>query len=153
MGRYRNTKLAHGTRNSPQLTFENTKHESKVNELEKIYNKKFIALNLDYANSKEKIINYLLNINNKKGKDKANFFNILGFDNKNPDKFFQVIKNAINKKIPFSIENTKYGEVLRFKEKIRGNKNKDYNVIIVIQKDYGKDYYRIITIYPGKKEK
>lgn len=49
---------------------------------------------------------------------------------------------------------TKYGRVLEFHEKIKliSGEYKEVNIVVSIQKDHEAKKYRIITIYPRKKE-
>ena len=64
------------------------------------------------------------------------------------------ISDAINNKYPDEIENTKFGTKYTFRIEIKG-KNGRYEfaiVIIVVQNDNGKTTWRIITLYPGKKD-
>ena len=65
------------------------------------------------------------------------------------------LAEAIDKKIPSKVTRTQYGIVCEFREKIKGVNGKyEYaNIIASIQKDDGKEKYRILTVYPGKKEK
>ena len=159
MGRYYNSGIGKGIGTSPQTTLQNQVYENKVKEIEENKN-----LNLDtfdinkfsYSDSQAKIENYLLNLENEKGKSKAKFFiEILGYSKNNPKEFFDNISNALNGKKPTRIENTNYGEVREFHEKIKGLNGKyGYaNIVVVVQKDNGKVTYRIITAYPDKKEK
>ena len=159
MGRYYNSVIGKGIGTSPQTTLQNQVYENKVKEIEENKN-----LNLDtfdinkfsYSDSQAKIENYLLNLENEKGKSKAKFFiEILGYSKNNPKEFFDNISNALDGKKPTRIENTNYGEVREFHEKIKGLNGKyGYaNIVVVVQKDNGKVTYRIITAYPDKKEK
>ena len=159
MGRYYNSGIGKGIGTSPQTTLQNQVYENKVKEIEENKN-----LNLDtfdinkfsYSDSQAKIENYLLNLENEKGKSKAKFFiEILGYSKNNPKEFFDNISNALDGKKPTRIENTNYGEVREFHEKIKGLNGKyGYaNIVVVVQKDNGKVTYRIITAYPDKKEK
>lgn len=49
---------------------------------------------------------------------------------------------------------TKYGRILEFHEKIKliSGEYKEVNIVVSIQKDHEAEKYRIITIYPRKKE-
>jgi hypothetical protein len=170
MGRYYNSGIGKGVGTSPQTTFENQEYENKVKEIEEnnkneneektntsnLNNDKFDINKFSYSDSQTKIENYLLNLENEKGKSKAKFFiEDLGYSKNNPKEFFDNISNALVGKKPTRIENTNFGEVREFHEKIKGLNGKyEYaNIVVIVQKDNGKVTYRIITAYPDKKEK
>ena len=155
MGRTHNSHLGVGTGISTQGSFEQGNVDSKIIELQKNYNS-FNSSSLSYEESKNKIANYLLDLNNQKGKSKAKFFiEVLGYSSSNPKEFFDNLSKAIDGKIPLKVKYTEYGEVLEFHEKIEGTNGriKYANIIIIVQKDNGKTNYRIITAYPDKKER
>ena len=159
MGRYYNSRIGKGIGTSAQTTLENQEYESKVKEIEenkKLNSEKFDINKFSYGDSQAKIENYLLNLENEKGRSKAKFFiEILGYSKNNPREFFDNISNALDGKKPARIENTSFGEVREFHEKIKGLNGKyEYaNIVVIVQKDNRKVTYRIITAYPDKKEK
>ena len=79
----------------------------------------------------------------------------MGYSKSNSKEFYDNLAEAIDKKIPSKVTRTQYGIVCEFREKIKGVNGKyEYaNIIASIQKDDGKEKYRILTVYPGKKEK
>ncbi|MDY4787827.1 MAG: hypothetical protein SO253_00750 [Bacilli bacterium] len=158
MGRYKNSGLAHGTIGSPQGSIEQNNYKNKVEELNEIHEisiSKFNKNNLDYSLSKTKIENYILDINHPKGGSKAKFFvETLGYSKNNPKQFYDNLSDAIDNKVPKKVIKTVYGIVCEFHEKIKGINGKYVyaNIIASVQKDNDKCKYRIITVYPDKKE-
>ncbi len=154
-----NSGLAHGTSGSSQMTMENTELEARSKELElinKIASTEFKKSDFSYDLSKRKIETYILNTEHPKGGTKAKFFiETLGYSKGNPKEFYDNLAEAIDKKIPSKVTRTQYGIVCEFREKLKGVNGKyEYaNIIASIQKDDGKEKYRILTVYPGKKEK
>ncbi len=172
MGRYKNAGIGVGIGTSPQTALENNEYENKVHALEGKLSKlkakqetkksktedtkSLNESNFPFEESKNKIDNYLLNTENEQGQSKARFFiEVLGYSKSNGKQLFDNLVNAIKDKVPTRIENTKFGEVREFHEKIKAINGKyEYaNIVIVVQKDNGKTTYRFITAYPDKKEK
>lgn len=106
--------------------------------------------------SKKKTEGYLLNENHPSGGSKAKFMkDVLGYTKKDSKLFHENIVNAIKGKIPSQTEETNYGIKHKYKVSLVG-KNGDSvsaNVVAVIQKDNGRTTYKIVTVYPNKKEK
>lgn len=154
-----NSGLAHGTSGSSQMTMENTELAVKSRELElinKIASTEFNKSDFSYDLSKRKIETYILNTAHPRDGTKAKFFiETLGYSKSNSKEFYDNLAEAIDKKIPSKVTRTQYGIVCEFREKIKGVNGKyEYaNIIASIQKDDGKEKYRILTVYPGKKEK
>ncbi len=166
MGRYKNSCIGKGIGTSPQLSLENQEYENKIFEIEEkkslsdyknvnnISNNGFDIKLMTFEENKNKIENYLLNLNNEKGKSKAKFFiEVLGYSNNNSKQFYDNLIDSIKNKIAIKIVKTEYGEVREFHEKIKSISGKyEYaNIVIVVQKDNGKTSYRFITAYPDKK--
>ncbi len=97
-----------------------------------------------------------MNLNHKKGASKAKFLkDVLGYKLGDGEILHEVILKAIKDTKPYYIEKTKYGIKYKFKAKIKSD-NESYcevNVVVVVQKDNGKLVWRIVTLYPGKKER
>lgn len=162
MGKSRNSYIVYGTRGNGQYGLSQWNAEKKAkelaetNKLKSVDNKKFDASKLSYLKSKDKLENYLLNLEHKKGGPKAKFFiETLGYTKNNSKQFYEAVKESIDGKNPFKISKTEFGLKYEFHEKIKGRNGKEIeaNVIVIIQKDNGKRVYRIISAYPGKKEK
>ncbi len=103
-----------------------------------------------------KITKYLLNENHLIGGSKAKFFkNVLGYDSSDGKKFHKNVVLAILNKTPIKSENTKFGLKQTFKTKLIGKNNKEVvaNIVVVIQKDFKRTTYKIVTVYPDKKER
>lgn len=103
-----------------------------------------------------KFKNYLLNENHPTGGAKAKFFkDVLGYTLEDSKKFYKNIVSSILNKSPQKSEKTDYGLKHTFKTKLISNNNKEIsaNVVVVIQKDNGNSKYKIVTVYPDKKEK
>lgn len=148
MGKTNNSGLAHGTGGSPQGTIEQGNLANKVNELNAS-----IKYNIIY--DKNKMDNYLLNINHSEGGSKAKYLHdVLGYSKEDSSLLHSNIVESLVGKKPYSIETTTFGEKLKFRTELKGKDGKYYsaNVVVVIQKDNGRTHYRIITLYPGKKE-
>lgn len=119
-------------------------------------NKVFDSKYFGYQESKSKYENYLLDINHPTGGSKAKFLkDTLGYGKGDGKALHQAIGEAIDGKIPNSVEKTKYGTKFKFKTTIKGKDGAYHqaNVAVVVQNDNGKDTWRLITITPGKKDK
>jgi hypothetical protein len=154
MGRTHNSHLGVGTGTSTQGSFEQGNVDNKIDELNEKY-AVFDSNNLSYKDSEKKYKDYLLNLKSVQGGPKAKFFKeTLGYSNEDSEKFHNAVCEAINGKIPDSIDVTEFGIKYTFKTIIKGNNGKYYsaNVKIVVQKDKGKTTWRIITIIPDDKD-
>ena len=62
---------------------------------------------------------------------------------------------AINGTKPVSTEKTPYGIKAEFHTTIKGKDGTfhDAKVVVIVQNDNGKTTWRLITLYPGKKDK
>lgn len=162
MGKSKNSHIVYGTKGNPQYKLSQWNAEKKVKELAErnkqkpLEEIKFDGTKLSYLKSKDKLENYLLNLEHKKGGPKAKFFiEKLGYTKNNYKQFYEAVKESIDGKTPFKISKTEFGLKYEFHEKIKGVNGKEIeaNVIVITQKDNGKRVYRIISAYPGKKEK
>ncbi len=98
----------------------------------------------------------MLNSEHPIGGAKAKFFKeTLGYSDGDSEKLHKAICEAVNNKIPNKVEITLYGIKSKFEVKLNGSNEKygSANVVVVIQSDYGKSEWRIITIIPGEKDK
>lgn len=148
MGKNKNIGIGRGTSGSPQTSIEQSNLESKVKDLSKS-----MKYNIDY--DKNKLENYLLNPSHSEGSSKAKFLKeTLGYSKGDSLILHTNIVSSIDGITPYSTEETNYGKKLKFKTKLRGKDGSYHaaNVVVVIQNDKGKINYRIITLYPGKKE-
>ena len=103
--------------------------------------------------SPSKMENYLLNLDSDKGKSKAQFLkDVLGYNKGDGKKLHNALIDAIGGKEPSKVTKTDYGVKYEYDVKIGGKNGTTAKVIVVYQQDNDKDKYRIITLYPGKKE-
>ncbi len=171
MGRYRNSGIGKGIGTSPQLSLENQEYENKVKEIEegletKKENKDKTNIKIDietinednfpFEVSENKYDKYLFVLDHEVGGTKAVFLkDVLGYTIGDGKKLHYAILNAIKGIKPNVIEQTEFGIKYKFKTKIKCNNEFccDANVVVVVQKDNGKIVWRIITVFPGKKER
>ena len=176
MGRIRNAGLGVGTSGSPQCDIMQETVDNKIEELisdiklndikqetvnvkiDELTNniKHFDSSKFDYDTSESKYDGYLFKLDHSDGGPKAKFLKeVLGYETGDGKLLHQEIGNAINNKYPDNIESTDFGVKYTFYTKIKG-KNGIYeyaNVIVVVQNDNDKTTWRLITLYPGKKDK
>ena len=99
---------------------------------------------------------YLLNTEHPQGGSKAKFMkDVLGYSQSDSHIFHKNVVDAITNKTPEKTVNTPYGLRHTYHTELigkNGNKVKA-NVVVVIQKDNGRTTYKIVTVYPDKKEK
>lgn len=115
-----------------------------------------IAKSGDVRYSKKKTEGYLLNTSHPVGGPKAKFMHdVLGYSNSDGKVFHQHVVEAIQGKKPDKTEKTPYGIKHTFHAKLTGKNGKavSANVVVVIQKDNGRKTFKIVTVYPDKKEK
>jgi len=106
--------------------------------------------------SKKKTEGYLLNTEHKVGGSKAKFMKeVLGYDKKDSKLFHKNVVAAIIGKKPNDTKTTEFGLKHTYNVKLIGKSGKSVkaNVTIVIQKDKGRKTYKLVTVYPDKKEK
>ncbi len=110
----------------------------------------------DVRYSQKKTEGYLLNPNHPVGGSKAKFWHdVLGYAKSDGKLFHQHVVESIKGKKPNTTEKTEYGTKLTFNTKLMGKDGKSVsaNVVVVVQKDNGRKTYKIVTVYPDKKEK
>lgn len=110
----------------------------------------------DVRYSQKKTKGYLLNTEHPQGGSKARFMkDVLGYSQSDSHIFHKNVVNAITNKTPEKTVNTPYGLRHTYRTELigkNGNKVKA-NVVVVIQKDNGRTTYKIVTVYPDKKER
>ncbi len=166
MGRMRNVKVNTGVKGSPQMSLYEFATESAISNIQSNQSKNkpnyeivaengtYIANNLKYDGNKMEV--YLLNLNHPKGCSKAKFLSeTLGYNKGDGVILHNNIKNALVGKEPTKITKTPSGLKQEYDVKLiaKNGSAKTAKVVAIVQKDNGKSVYRIITIYPGKKEK
>ena len=69
--------------------------------------------------------------------------------------FHNNVVSAIKDKVPSKTETTQYGTKHTYRTKLIGKNGSEIsaNIVVVIQKDNGRTTYKIVTVYPDKKEK
>lgn len=106
--------------------------------------------------SKRKTEGYLLNPNHPVGGAKAKFMkDVLGYSQNDSKLFHKNIVASIIGKNPTKTEVTSFGLKHTYNIKLIGKDSESIsaNVVVVIQKDNGRITYKIVTVYPDKKEK
>ena len=109
-----------------------------------------------YEESEPKYDGYLLDANHPIGGSKAKFLKeTLGYGKGDGKALHSAISDAIDGKVPNSVEETKYGTKYKFDTTIKGKDGAYHhaNVTVVVQNDHGKTTWRLITVTPGKKDK
>ncbi len=172
MGRYKNAGIGVGIGTSPQTALENNEYENKVHALEGKLSKlkakqetkksktedtkSLNESNFPFEESKNKYDKYLFDLNHIKGQSKAKFLkDVLGYKLGDGEVLHKAILDGIANKKPDSIEQTVHGLKYTFNTSIKGLDGNFHqaNVVIVVQQDNGKGIWKLITLYPGKKEK
>ena len=109
----------------------------------------------DVRYSKKKTEGYLLNPNHPVGGTKAKFMReVLGYSQADSHLFHKNVAASLVGKNPSKTETTPFGIKHTYHTKVIG-KNGDAiraKVVVVIQKDNGRTTYKIVTVYPDKKE-
>ena len=98
----------------------------------------------------------MLNINHPQGGPKAVFMrDVLGYTAKDSKTFHDNVVNAIINREPSKTVETQYGLKHTYQTTLNGKngKNINANIVVVVQKDAKRVTYKIITVYPDKKEK
>ncbi len=117
--------------------------------------KKPVTIQSAVRYSKKKMEGYLLNSEHPKGAAKAKFMKeVLGYDKSDSHLFHKNVVSSIMGKSPIKTEQTKFGTKHTFKTKLisKNGSSVTANVVVVIQKDNGRITYKIVTVYPDKKE-
>ena len=109
----------------------------------------------DVRYNKKKTQGYLLNPEHPTGASKAKFMrDVLGYKQSDAKLFHKNVVSSIIGKLPSKTEETPYGTKLTFHTKLKGNNGKQVhaNIVVVIQKDKGRKTFKVVTVYPDKKE-
>ncbi len=109
----------------------------------------------DVRYSKKKVEGYLLNENHPVGGPKAKFMHdVLGYSQSDGKLFHQNVVSAITDVAPTKTVETQYGVKHTYHVYLvgKGGNEVSANVVVVIQKDKGRKTYKIVTVYPDKKE-
>lgn len=109
----------------------------------------------DVRYSKKKTEGYLLNPNHPIGASKAKFMKeILGYSQEDSRLFHKNVVSAIIGKTTTKSEQTQYGIKHTYNIVLQGKNDKSIsaNIVVVIQKDNKRTTYKIVTVYPDKKE-
>ena len=110
----------------------------------------------DVRYSAKKTQGYLLNTNHPKGGSKAKFMrDVLGYTTSDSKMFHNNVVNSIINREPTKTVQTKYGLKHTYHTTLIGKdcKSVSANVVAVVQKDNKRVTYKIVTVYPDKKEK
>lgn len=109
----------------------------------------------DVRYSKKKTEGYLLNLNHPVGGPKAKFMkDILGYTQSDGMLFHKNVVSSIMGKQPTKTETTPFGTKHTYHTTLIGRDGKavSANVVVVIQKDNGRVTYKVVRVYPDKKE-
>ncbi|MBR4395943.1 MAG: hypothetical protein IKT01_06095 [Eubacteriaceae bacterium] len=109
----------------------------------------------DLRYNRKKTEGYLLNKEHPQGGPKAKFMeDVLGYSKSDSILFHKSIVESIIGKNPNKTQQTKFGLKHTYNTIVKGKngKNTSANVVVVIQKDNNRTTYKIITVYPDRKE-
>ena len=110
----------------------------------------------DVRYSAKKTQGYLLNTNHPKGGSKAKFMrDVLGYTTSDSKIFHNNVVNSIINREPTKTLQTQYGFKHTYHTTLIGKDGKSVSadVVAVVQKDNKRVTYKIVTVYPDKKEK
>ena len=110
----------------------------------------------DVRYSAKKTQGYLLNTNHPKGGSKAKFMrDVLGYTTSDSKMFHNKVVNSIINREPTKTVQTQYRLKHTYHTTLIGKDGKSVsaNVVAVVQKDNKRVTYKIVTVYPDKKEK
>ena len=101
----------------------------------------------DVRYSHKKTVDYLLNPNHPQGGSKAKF-------KKDAKLFHKNVVSAIQGKTPDKTTTSQYGTKHTYNTELisKSGAKVKANVVVVIQRDNGRTTYKIVTVYPGKKD-
>lgn len=114
-----------------------------------------VKLLKDVRYSKKKTEGYLLNSNHPKGASKAKFMkDVLEYSLSDSKLFHKNIVESVIGRIPDKTELTTFGIKHTYKTTLIGKTDKSVsaNVVVVIQRDNNRATYKIVTVYPDRKE-
>jgi len=109
----------------------------------------------DVRYSKKKTEGYLLNPNHPVGGAKAKFMKeVLGYRQSDGKLFHKNVVAAITGKQPTKTETTPFGTKHTYHTTLIGRNGKEVsaNIVVVIQRDNNRVTYKVVTVYPDKKE-
>lgn len=109
----------------------------------------------DLRYSRKKTEGYLLNKNHPQGGSKAKFMEeVLGYSKTDSKRFHKSIVESIIGKTPNKTQQTQFGLKHTYNTIVKGKNGKytSANVVVVIQKDNNRTTYKIITVYPDRKD-
>ncbi len=109
----------------------------------------------DLRYSRKKTEGYLLNKDHPQGGPKAKFMEeALGYSKSDSKRFHKSIVESIIGKNPDKTRQTKFGLKHTYNTILKGKNGKhtSANVVVVIQKDNNRTTYKIITVYPDRKD-
>ena len=109
----------------------------------------------DVRYSHKKTVDYLLNPNHPQGGPKAKFMkDVLGYTQKDAKLFHKNVVSAIQGKTPDKTTTSQYGTKHTYNTELisKSGAKVKANVVVVIQIDNGRTTYKIVTVYPGKKD-
>ena len=115
-----------------------------------------VSKNSDVRYSKKKTEDYLLNERHPSGGSKAKFMkDVLGYSREDSKLFHKNVVSAIKDKTPEKTSTSQYGIKHTYHVKLisKGGNEVNANVVVVIQKDKDRTTYKLVTVYPDKKEK
>lgn len=110
-------------------------------------------MQIDYI--PDKMDNYLLKLDHPKGGSKAKFLHdVLGYQTGDGRLLYDNIRQAIEGLKPIEIKDTPFGLRYLYDARLPGRNGKSVSakVVVVLQRDNGKTTWKIITLYPGKKD-
>lgn len=103
----------------------------------------------------EKMNNYLLNLDHPKGGSKAKFLHdVLGYQAGDGRLLYDNIRQALKGLKPIEIKDTPFGLRYLYDARLPGRNEESVSakVVVVLQRDNGKTTWKIITLYPGRKD-
>ena len=115
-----------------------------------------ISKHRDVRYSAKKTQGYLLNTEHSKGGSKARFMrDVLGYTTNDSKTFHNNVVNAIINREPSKTVQTQYGLKHTYHTVLVGKNGKKVsaNIVVVIQKDNKRITYKIVTVYPDRREK
>lgn len=103
----------------------------------------------------KRLLIILLNPNHPQGGSKAKFMkDVLGYTQKDAKLFHKNVVSAIQGKTPDKTTTSQYGTKHTYNTELisKSGAKVKANVVVVIQRDNGRTTYKIVTVYPGKKD-
>ena len=141
-----------------QESFEQLNSESQAKENEKrVFSKRNAPIQKpgDLRYSRKKTEQYLLNRNHPQGGSKARFMeDVLGYNRPDSRRFHKAIVESVIGRTPNKTQQTQFGLKHTYNTVVKGKNGKytSANVVVVIQKDNNRTTYKIITVYPDRRD-